>query len=178
VLRNIDEKTHYLEQVTPDDPDDPDYLPVCRIVNKKEEYEVQKQRKSAAKASKQRSAKSSAAGAKTVELSWAIDQHDLSHRLGRIKDFLSQGRRVEVAIAKKKGGRLATVEECESLLRSLKETVESVLGARELKSDDDEGPPPKLGAPRLMNFVGKEGTQQKSAGEGDREAEEPSQEGS
>jgi translation initiation factor IF-3 len=174
LLRNLDDKTHYLEQVTPDDPEDPDYLPVCRIVNKKEEYELQKGRKSAAKAAKQRSVKSSAAGAKTVELSWAIDAHDLSHRLGKLKDFLSQGRRVEVAIAKKKLGRLATTEECENLLRSLKETVESVPGVRELKSDD-EGQPSKLGAPRLMTFVGKEEIPQRSTQEGDHEAERPSQ---
>jgi translation initiation factor IF-3 len=170
-LRDVDDKTHYVEQLTPDDPEDPDYMPVCRIVDKKEEYEVQKGRKVAAKAAKQRSAKSSAAGAKTVELSWAIDAHDLSHRLGRIKEFLSEGRRVEVAIAKKKRGRLATTEECENVLRSLKETVESVPGARELKSDED-GRASKPGAPRLMTFVGKEETLPK----GDHAAEQLSQE--
>jgi translation initiation factor IF-3 len=162
-LRNVDTKTHYIEQLTPDEPDNPDYLPVCRVVDKKQEYEVQKGRKLAAKAAKSRSLKTSVAGAKTIELNWAIDAHDLSHRMDKLKAFLLEGRRVEVAIAKKKRGRLATAEECQNVLRSLKECVDSVPGAREIVSEDaDPALSQKLGAQRLMIFVGKQSLPQKS----------------
>jgi translation initiation factor IF-3 len=151
-LASINPQTHYIEQVTPDDPDDRDHIPVCKIVNKKEAYDQNKARSAAVKEAKKLQAKTGAAGVKTFEMSWAISGHDLSHRLERMKEFLGEGRRVEVVLAKKKGGRKATVEECEDVLRIIREAVNAVPGAREVAGEAAK--PMKLGAMTTLSFAG------------------------
>ncbi|KAF2860001.1 hypothetical protein K470DRAFT_277295 [Piedraia hortae CBS 480.64] len=100
-------------------------LPICKIVKKKELYLRDKEKKKK-KEGKER--------AKTIELNWAIDGNDLAHRLGKLKEFLEEGRRVEVLLAvKRKGGRRASTEECKRLLEKIRGTVGEVEGAGEMK---------------------------------------------
>jgi len=68
---------------------------------------------------------------KQVELNWAITENDLGYRLKRIEQFLKEGRRVEVMVAPKRGGRKATKDEVNELLANIKRTVAEVEGGGE-----------------------------------------------
>jgi translation initiation factor IF-3 len=131
VLRDLDQKTHRLVQLTPDDPEDRHFVPVCKIVSKKEAYETEKKKKTAQKEVKQAAAKERSI--KTLELNWAIDGNDLAHRLEKVRAFLEEGRRVEVVLASKKRGRKATMAECEGLLEKIRGVADGVGGAKVLK---------------------------------------------
>lgn len=135
VLSRFDRKTHRLVCVTPPpsaaqrEALEGEWIPTCRIVSKKEQYEQEK----AKQKSKVQAKKNSADNVKTIELNWAIDGNDLGHRMRRVEEFLSEGRRVEVVLAKRKGGRKATIDECEGVVDKILETVEAVEGAKQLK---------------------------------------------
>lgn len=131
VLRDLDQRTHRLVQLTPDDPEDRHFVPVCKIVSKKEAYESEKKKKTAQKEVKQAAAKERSI--KTLELNWAIDGNDLAHRLEKVRTFLEEGRRVEVVLASKKRGRKATLAECEGLLEKIRGVADEVGGAKVLK---------------------------------------------
>ena len=132
VLRTIDEKTHRLVCLSPLPPKDQqeEWIPVCKIVSKEEQYRAEKARKEQAKEKKKGTTIDSV---KTLELNWAIDANDLGHRLKRMEEFLGEGRKVEIVLARKKQGRRASVDECEDVLRRIRETVEGVKGAKESK---------------------------------------------
>lgn len=118
----------------PDDRDfDPRYWePVCKMVNRKEEYEKEKARKTKEKGAKKVVDPTSV---KTLELNWAIDvNNDLNHRLNKVKEFLAEGRRVEIVLAKKKRGRVATREECDNVLSRINAAIEEVKGAKQIKA--------------------------------------------
>lgn len=158
-LQDLDRKTHRLVCVTapppPKHPSDPtpqvEWIPTVRVMSKKEQYEAEKLKKAA----KVQAKKNEAGGAtKTIEMNWAIDGNDLAHRMKRMREFLKEGRKVEVVLAKRKGGRKATVEECEGLVERIVEGVEEVAGAKEVKKMDG-----KLAGVATLFFEGK-----KSAG--------------
>jgi translation initiation factor IF-3 len=100
---------------------------VCKLEDKKAAYEAEKEKK------KLKQAKTAAEGTKTLELNWAIDQNDLGHRMKRMQEFLGQGKKVEIVLARKKGGRRATAEECEELLQKIDLAAEAVKGTKEVK---------------------------------------------
>jgi translation initiation factor IF-3 len=101
-------------------------FPICKIQNKRNLREAEKAR------SKKKDSPS--ATVKTIELNWAIDAHDLKHRLERVKDFLVKGWRVDIIMAGKKRGRKATPEEAQSCLAAVREAIAEVEGAKEWKS--------------------------------------------
>jgi translation initiation factor IF-3 len=127
VRMKMNTRTETLIAVAKADKSDPSSMPICKIVSiaalKKAEYE------------KNKSKKASAAQwtIKKIELNWAIDGHDLRHRLERVQEFLAKGWRVEVLMAPKRKGRRATEEEARQLVAKVKETVNLVEGAREWK---------------------------------------------
>lgn len=122
-------------------------IPLCKIVNKKEQYDHQRQRKEASKEQKKKSA--AAASVKTLELNWAIDPNDLGHRLDKVRQFLGEGRKVEVVLASKKKGRKATAAECNGLLENIRKAANEA-AAREV--GPMEG---KLGGFTVLRFQGK-----------------------
>ena len=69
---------------------------------------------------------------KGLEMNWAIERGDLGHRLSRLREWLGRGWRVEVVLAKKRKGRLATVEEAEALVGSVRGVLKEC-GGRENK---------------------------------------------
>lgn len=144
VLNSLDLKTHRLVQITKD------AVPVCKIVSKKEEYAADKRRKEQQKEIKQAAAKERSI--KTLELNWAIDGNDLAHRLEKVRDFLEEGRKVEIVLAAKKRGRKASKEECEEVLAKIREVVEGVRGAKEPKPFEGV-----VGGFATMVFQGKAG---------------------
>jgi len=151
VLRDLDQKTHRLVQLTPDDPENRNFVPVCKIVSKKEAYENDKKKKTAQKEVKQAAAKERSI--KTLELNWAIDGNDLAHRLEKVRGFLEEGRRVELVLASRKRGRKATLAECEGLLEKIKGVADEVEGAKVLKELDG-----KMGGFATLIYQGKAGT--------------------
>lgn len=116
--------------------------PIAKIFNKKEMFQ-QKQA--------QKKTKKPGSVTKTIEMNWAIDKNDLGHRLGKIRDFLEKGNKVEVLLAGKSKGRKATMEEAEAVVKRIRDSVEEVEGAKE--SRKMEG---RLLAPAVLYFVGKE----------------------
>ncbi|KAK3679983.1 Protein SABRE [Recurvomyces mirabilis] len=134
VLHSYDKKTHRLIQLSVDEPDNRYFIPICKIVSKKQIFDADKKRKVQVKERQKESAKASSV--KTLELNWAIDGNDLAHRLEKVQDFLGEGRRVEIVLAAKKRGRKATKVECEGVLGKIRETLGAVPGAKEIKSLD------------------------------------------
>ncbi|GAB7343899.1 hypothetical protein MBLNU457_1854t1 [Dothideomycetes sp. NU457] len=153
LLASVDPKEWRLEcmEKIPNDPDfDRRYWePVCKLINIKEEYAKER----AKKAEKKKTGTKKAVdplSVKTLELNWAIDvNNDLNHRLNKVKEFLAEGRRVEIVLAKKKRGRVATREECDNVLDRIKAVVEEVKGARQLKPMEG-----KVGAVAMLLLEG------------------------
>lgn len=100
---------------------------VCKIVNKRDEYERLKQLKE-----KKKVAVAGKPKTKEMELTWAIGGHDLSTKLRQMGGFLEKGMKVELMIGKKKGGRAVEGEEAREVLKKVREEAEGQ-GARETK---------------------------------------------
>lgn len=100
-------------------------IPVCKIINKVAAVK-------AVKAAKKKPANPSQT-VKTLELNWAIDPHDLEHRLKRMREFLEKGYRVDVVLIGKRKKRKASPEEAAETLRRIREGAEEVEGAKEWK---------------------------------------------
>lgn len=94
---------------------------------------------------------------KTLELNWAIDAHDLEHRLNTMKGFLRKGYRVDVLLIGKRKKRKAEPEEAQQTLRRVKEAVGEVEGAKEWKAMDG-----KVGGMMKLFVEGKEDESMKS----------------
>jgi translation initiation factor IF-3 len=145
VLRSFDRETHRLIKVadgfrqhpTPDPVGGKEEveggwvdIPICKIINKKAAYEANHRAKQIAKEKRNATAKTNSV--KTLELNWAIDPNDLGHRLGLVRGFLEEGRKVEIVLAAKKRGRKATPDECQGVLGRIRGVVGEVEGAKEV----------------------------------------------
>ena len=122
VLSSFDRQKYYLVQVSPPDSEE---IPVCKILDKFKVREAERL--------KSKPVKDPSNTTKQLELGWAIDINDLGHRMNKMKEFLEQGRRVEIIIAKKKKGRKVTMDEAALLVKKIKERIAQVGGAREWK---------------------------------------------
>jgi len=125
ILSELDLTRQSLVQVMPSESGK---LPICKIVDKKILYEQRK-----AKADNAKKAKTVATKSKTIELNWAIEQGDLSHRLKKLQDFLGKGAKVEVLIAPKRRGKIAAQEDAADVVKQVKAAALEVPGAKELK---------------------------------------------
>ncbi|KAJ5204447.1 uncharacterized protein N7498_005326 [Penicillium cinerascens] len=126
VLASFDPREFFLQQVHAGAPDKP---PVCKILNKKETKAKEKAKAKAAKASRVQT--------KKLELNWAIDAHDLKHRLGQLTTFLEKGCKVELVLTKKKGKRAATVDEIKHVMQSVMDTTKEI-GGTQVKAMEGE----------------------------------------
>jgi translation initiation factor IF-3 len=124
ILDTVDPFTSFLAMVSP-----PGHKghPVCKIFNRTAEL---RRLKSFAKSSK---SKYKSGVPKQIELNWAIDPHDFEHRLDQMQNFLRKGYKVEVIMARKRGGRRATLEEGKRMVHRLHERIKEVNGASESK---------------------------------------------
>ncbi|KAI5238649.1 hypothetical protein E4T43_07249 [Aureobasidium subglaciale] len=129
LLETLDRKTFRVVCVTapPAGNWTEEWIPTCKLQDKKQAYQAEKAKKKLVQQ------KTAAEGTKTLELNWAIDANDLGHRMKRMQEFLGQGKKVEIILARKKGGRRATPEECEELLQKIGEAAEMIKGTKELK---------------------------------------------
>lgn len=107
-------------------------LAICKVVNKQEEYERQRQMRDRRKASKATSAKT-----KEMELNWGIGDNDLATKLRQLGGFLKKGMKVEVILGCKKRAKKVDDDAAEDVLRRVKKGIED-LGAREHKAQDGQ----------------------------------------
>ncbi|CAJ2507890.1 Uu.00g090760.m01.CDS01 [Anthostomella pinea] len=142
VLSTLNRKTHMLIMVAPppppplSDPSDPDSPPlisgpsaaICRIIDK---VAAAAEASAAAKTARRK-----AVNKKELELNWAIAPNDLEHKLRRLREFLDKGMHVELMLARKRRGRPATAAESAEVLRRIREAVEEVPGAKEVRKMD------------------------------------------
>ena len=126
LLRRIDPQTESLVVVAlpnPEAPDSPRH-PIAKIINKAAVEKVQRERR---KVERQK-----AVHVKELELHWAIDPHDLEHRLRKMREWLEKGMRVEVLLLNKKHRRVGTAAEIKDTLRKVRDVADEVPGAKEV----------------------------------------------
>jgi len=87
VIESIDQRMEFVQliRVEPD--------PVVKIMNKHDVYEKSKARK----------AKSTKSITKEIQMTWETAAGDLAHKLGKVRDALEEGSRVDIAFTTKKG---------------------------------------------------------------------------
>ncbi|RGP81784.1 translation initiation factor if-3 [Fusarium longipes] len=134
VMSRINTSTESLRMATPYIPADPKnnkpaQYALCKIVNKKEEYERQRELQERRRVSKQTSSKT-----KEIEMSWAISDNDLKIKTKQLVGFLSKGWKVEVILGfKKKGQKKRTSEDtAEEAFVKVQKLVKE-LGSKEYK---------------------------------------------
>lgn len=93
-----------------------------------------------------------AARGKEMELNWALDRHDLAHRLDKLQQFLRKGERVEISLTGKRRGRQATFEQRQVVLDTIRDRIRQTDGAREYKSVEG-----KISGPVRVFAEGKKG---------------------
>lgn len=102
--------------------------PVCRIVNKKEEYQKQQLEKE-----KQKKVKASSKQ-KEMEINWVVAPYDLEHKLKQLQKFLEKGYKVQVLLLKKAKANMKGKEaEGKALLEKIEQATAEVQGAKEWK---------------------------------------------
>lgn len=126
-LNSFERPGNYLLQVSPGSFGKP---PICKVINRKEKYQHERSMVKDKQAKKR-------AEPKKLELNWAIDHHDLSHRLKQLANFLDKGRKVDIALVKKKGKRWPTKDETQHVMDSVKRAIEEA-GAVEHKPMEGE----------------------------------------
>ncbi|KOS40754.1 hypothetical protein ACN38_g8382 [Penicillium nordicum] len=135
VLESFDHTEFFLLRVQEGDHEN---LPVCKIYNKKE---VRAREKAKAK-----SARESKVVFKQMELNWAIDAHDLSHRLKQLSTFLEKGRRVEILLTTKRRKRNPTVDEIKQVMQSVLDTIREAGGTQTKAMEGEPGKQLKITA--------------------------------
>ncbi|CAI7570638.1 unnamed protein product [Penicillium glandicola] len=128
VLESFDHNEFFLLQVQEGDHDN---LPICKVYNKKKVREYEK--------AKAKSARSTKVTLKQIELNWAIDAHDLSHRLKQLSTFLEKGRRVEILLTTKKRKRNPTVDEIKQVMQSVLDTIREAGGTQTKAMEGEPG---------------------------------------
>lgn len=117
-LESFDREQSFLVKVA--DPS-ADRATVCRIVSKADFREQQR-----AKLKTKTSKGADSTAGKQIELNWAIDQHDLSHRLKQMESFLNKGKKVQLLLMKKKRKRPATEAEAQILLETVQQRIKDI----------------------------------------------------
>jgi translation initiation factor IF-3 len=152
-LRMYDRIQYHLVMVSPGVVDefgvsDANNPPVCKIISKME-LRAQHQKKLDIERRKSKGI-GSGPSPKSLELNWAIAPGDLKHRLSKLQQFLTEGRKVEVLLGPKRRGRTATDKECNEVLNSVRDAVDEIKGAGEAK--EPEG---KIGGVMTLVFEGR-----------------------
>ncbi|CEI42024.1 hypothetical protein FVEN_g11788 [Fusarium venenatum] len=139
VMSRIDTSTDSLRMATPYIPADPKnnkpaQYALCKIVNKREEYERQRELQQRRRVSKQTSTKN-----KEIEMSWAIDDNDLKIKTRQLISFLSKGWKVELILGfKKKGQKKRTSEDTAEETYGKVQQLVKELGSKEHKPSEGE----------------------------------------
>lgn len=131
-------ETDSLRMITPYIPAKPkDNVPaqfaVCKIVNKKEEFERQREVRE-----RRRVAKLTSPKTKELEIGWGISDHDLQTKIKQLDGFLGKGMKVEVVLGqKKKGAKKADAETSKETLEKVRKWIGET-GIKEYKPMDGQ----------------------------------------
>lgn len=118
--------------------------PICRIVDKKEEYAKSRERQQ--KAKDRVSAGGGVAGPpKEVHLTWGTSSHDLEHKLKKGRDLLAKGNRVAVCLSRKKGAPDVSQEVRKQVLQQIEQSLDG--------HGTTSGPPKKKLDVVMLEFV-------------------------
>ncbi|KAJ5987164.1 hypothetical protein N7451_011529 [Penicillium sp. IBT 35674x] len=128
VLETFDRKKYFLIQVSPGAFKKP---PVCKVMNKLDYRNAEK--------AKEKAAKAAVKAVKQIELNWAIDAHDLEHRLKQLAAFLEKGRKVEVILTRKKHKRPPTVDEIKHVMQTVLDTTREAGGTQVKPMEGEPG---------------------------------------
>ncbi|KAL6721801.1 hypothetical protein ACLMJK_000906 [Lecanora helva] len=138
--------TQTLQEVAPINVESGRYYPICRMFDKKQQRESELAKRKANKEKKQQQ--------KQLELNWTVSDNDLSHRMGRLKEFLEKGCKVEVLFGRKRKGwmgrREPSEEEINKVLERIRGTVAEVDGAKEWRGMQGEA-----GKEAMLSFEGR-----------------------
>ena len=117
-LASFERPGNFLQQVAPGAPGEP---PICKVINRREKYQHDRSKAKDAQARKR-------AEPKILELNWAIDPHDLSHRMKQLKKFLAAGQRVDFVLKRKRGKRVPTEDEIKHVMDGVMAGIEEANG--------------------------------------------------
>ena len=126
VLRSFDRTNNFLVQVSAPEEGTEEEYPVCRVLAKRDVY-----------AHEQARTKKAGGGGgmvtKQIEISWITDQNDFRHKMDRLEEFLTDGKRVEIVLIQRRKGkkRVASEPEMEGMLKAIRERVAGIVGAKE-----------------------------------------------
>ena len=138
--------TQSLQEVAPANRDEERPYPICKMFDRRNEREIEM--------AKQKEKKESKKQGKQLEINWTINDNDLGHRLGKLREFLEKGLKVEVMFGVKRKGwrqrRQASEDDTRTLVEKIKSTTEAVEGAREWKPMSG-----KLGGQMVLYLEGK-----------------------
>jgi len=113
----------------------PESFAVCKIVNKKEAYEKEREKKTKQKVTA--AAGGVAPKTKEMELSWGISGGDVDTKMRQILGFLEKGMKVRVVFGKKKRGKEVTGKDAAALVAKVREGIEGA-GGRESKGAEGD----------------------------------------
>jgi translation initiation factor IF-3 len=128
-LRSLQRDRYSLVQVSPGGAGRPT---VCKILSREMLREQQRTKEKALRVKKTLT--------KQIELNWAIDPHDLSHRLKSLSEFIERGRKVEVILTRKKRKRPPTGVEVRNVMDTVMKAID---GANAMQIKPMEGQPGK-----------------------------------
>lgn len=105
-------------------------IPICVVMNRaKYEEHLENER---------REQRIRELGTKEMEINWTIDQHDLGHKLRRLREFLGKGYTVQVTFLKRRHKKRSANNDDDNIaaaetVRLVKEAAAEVPGAKECK---------------------------------------------
>jgi translation initiation factor IF-3 len=108
LLSRVDLKKNYVQLVAPD-------KILVKVFNKTEEFRKQKARKAAATQSN----KSQNGSLKEIQMTWGVANHDLAHKLNKVRTDLRKGNNVDVVFAPKKGTTLPSPQERDAKVKEI-----------------------------------------------------------
>ena len=114
ILNSIDRKTHHVELVA----DAPD--PIVKIVDTKDAREKYRESRKRAQAVARAQVR------KEIQVTWGVAAGDLAHKLEKVRQELTGGRKVDLVFASKKGQVVPTKQEMDARLEGVLETLADV----------------------------------------------------
>ncbi|KAJ5361224.1 hypothetical protein N7541_002068 [Penicillium brevicompactum] len=141
-------------------------IPICKIYNQKEYRQHQKALEKAARSNK--------TGIKKIELNWAVDSNDLSHRMKQLQKFLEKDFRVEILLTTKRKKRSPTVAEIKHVAQTVFDTIKAA-GARQVSEPEGElGKQFRIAAKRPKQQQQQGGGENKTADQAENDDDESS----
>lgn len=126
---NDNESLRMFQAYTPANPKAgiPESFAMCKVVNKKEEYQRQREMAERRRVSRMTSTKT-----KELELNWGISDNDLETKLKQLEGFLNKGMKISVMFGKKKRGKAVDEKDMAALAEKVRGWV-AERGVKEYK---------------------------------------------